>query len=163
MFPAGVPPRFPLLLLNGNPSAASTFELVATHSWSPKGTYHTRNSINLHVMAALVRNGTHLPAGTHVAASGYFMDPIIGGNHVVAPGGYVKEAFLQYVVGRENGVVLQDSVKKGAGGAARTTLLLVDSVLAPFAPSSKSRKNAAAWGIPVMSYAQYLATYYCLR
>jgi hypothetical protein len=149
---------------DGSRSAAFTIEKAATHSVSPKsgGVLHTRSSIQTHILSDLVRNSTPFPF-KYVAVSGYFMDPICGGGHVKAPEGYVKEAFLHHVVSCEAGVVLQDCVTKGEGSAARTSLLLVDSVQAPFAPFSKSRKNATAWGIPVMSYAQYLATYYCLR
>jgi hypothetical protein len=155
---------FPIKLPDCTPSAVSAYELAATHSHSPKANaLHTRNSINHHIMDDLQRNTVPFPQNAHVAVAGYFMDPLRGGWHAVAPGGYVKEAFLENVVGREAGVELQDHVTKGVGSAARTTLLLVDSVLAPFAPDSKSRKNAAAWNIPVMCYAQYLATYYCLK
>ena len=154
---------FALLLPDGSASSAAMWEIPASHSWSPKGGFnHTRNSIKKYILGDLGRNSVPMPF-KNVSASGYFMDPIRGGGHAVAPEGYPKDDFLMHIVRPEAGVNLQDSVTKGMSGKPRTHLLLVDSVGAPFAATSKSRANAAKWGIPVMCYAQYLATYYYLR
>jgi hypothetical protein len=57
----------------------------------------------------------------------------------------------------------QASLRKGQKDASqRTSLLLVDSVSQP-GTWSRTRAHAEEWGIPVMSYAEYVATYFCRR
>lgn len=151
---------FHLYTADGSKTEVIAVERAAPHSTSPTHAAETHNSMKKHVLKDLERNKVPL-TGTHFAASGTFVDPL-NTSGMMEPKCYNKEAFLKEVVEREPGVTIQDKVTKGRGGHPRTSLLLVDSVLHP-ATFSKTRQNAEDWGIPVMSYACFLATYYCLR
>jgi len=151
---------FHLYTADGSKTEVIAVERAASHSVSPTHAAETHNSMKKNVLKDLVRNKVSLP-GTHFAASGTFVGPL-NTSGMMEPKCYNKEAFLKEVVEREPGVTIQDKVTKGRGGHPSTSLLLVDSVLHP-ATFSKARQNAEDWGIPVMSYACFLATYYCLR
>ena len=121
-------------------------------------TFRQFNSLNKNVLGEehLARSELTLPPNSRVAAVGLFKDPVRITGREVAPKSYLSSVFLDCTV-KQMGAVVQERVC--LEGAARTTLLLVDSVLLP-AVFSAEVQDAIGAGIPIMSYAAFLAQYY---